>query len=102
MQTGLSQEPAMQKLRITRPPLTGEQINTYLVEVWEREKITTFKDFLRRYNNQDVVPTLEAMQNMIGFYHSNGIAKVGLYSTKISNHLLTKVYPCQNLSLYSD
>ena len=47
VQTGLSQESAMQKLRITRPPLTGEQNYAYLVEVWEREKLTTFKDFLR-------------------------------------------------------
>ena len=65
VQTGLSQESAMQKLRITRPPLTGEQKYAYLVEVWEREKMTTFKDFLRWYNNKDVIPTLEAMQKMI-------------------------------------
>ena len=44
VQTGLSQESAMQKLRITRPPLTGKQNNAYLVEVWERERMTTFKD----------------------------------------------------------
>ena len=73
MQTGLSQEFAMQKLRIIRPPLTGEQNYAYLVEVWEREKMTTFKDFLRWYNNKDVIPTLEAMQKMIDFYHNKRI-----------------------------
>ena len=29
----------------------------------------TFKDFLRWYNNKDVVTTLEAMQKMLAFYH---------------------------------
>ena len=33
----------------------------------------TFKDFLRWYNNKDVVPTLEALQKMLAFYHKNGI-----------------------------
>ena len=45
--TGLLQESAMQKLRITSPPPTGEQTYAYLVELWEREKMRTFKDFLR-------------------------------------------------------
>ena len=61
VQTGLSQESAMQKLRLTRPRLTGEQNYAYLVEEWEREKMTTFRDFLRWYNNKDVIPTLEAL-----------------------------------------
>ena len=29
--------------------------------------------FLRRYNNKDLVPTFEAMQNMINFYHDKDI-----------------------------
>ena len=45
--TGLLQESAMQELRITLPPATGEQTYAYLVEIWEREKMRTFKDFLR-------------------------------------------------------
>ena len=70
MQTGLSHESIMQKLRITCPPTTGEPNYAYIVEVWEREKMTTFKDFLRWYNIKDVVPTLEAMQKKISFYHN--------------------------------
>ena len=38
VQTGLSQESAMPKLRITRPLLTVEQNYAYLLEVWKREK----------------------------------------------------------------
>ena len=33
----------------------------------------TFKDFLGWYNKKDVVPTLEAMQKMVDFYHNKGI-----------------------------
>ena len=35
--------------------------------------MNSFKDFLRWYNNKDVVPTLEAMQIMIAFYHDKDI-----------------------------
>ena len=35
--------------------------------------MTTFRDFLRWFNNKDVVPTLDAMQEMIKFYHNKGI-----------------------------
>ena len=35
--------------------------------------MSSIKDFLRWYNNRDVVPNLEAMQNMIAFYHDKDI-----------------------------
>ena len=41
----------------------------------------TFKDFLCCYNSKDVVPTLEAMQKMIVFYHKKGIDMLKLGST---------------------
>ena len=41
----------------------------------------TFKDLLRWYNNKDVVPTLEAMQKMLGFYHKKGIDMLKLGCT---------------------
>ena len=58
-----------------------------------------FSDFLKRYKNKDVVPTLEAMQKMIEFYHNKGIAmlKFGctLPNLAICLHKLTdsKFYP---------
>ena len=33
----------------------------------------TLRDFLRWYINKDVVPTVEAMQKMLAFYHKKGI-----------------------------
>ena len=35
--------------------------------------MTSFKVFLRWYNNKNVVPTLKAMHEMIVFYHENDI-----------------------------
>ena len=32
-----------------------------------------FSDFLKWYNNKDVVPTLESMRKIIEFYHNKGI-----------------------------
>ena len=39
--------------------------------VSENKKKRTFKDFLRWYNNENVVSTLVAMQKMVSFHHNN-------------------------------
>ena len=43
--------------------------------------MTIFQDFVRWYNNKDVVPTLEAMQKMMEFYHNKGIDMLKLECT---------------------
>ena len=35
--------------------------------------MNTFKDFLRWYNNRENVSTLQAVQNMVDFYHNKAI-----------------------------
>ena len=62
--------------------------------------MSSFKDFLRWYNNKDVVPTLEAMQKMIAFQHDKDIDMLKLGCTlpnlaNISLHKSTdaKIYP---------
>ena len=54
--------------------------------------MSSFKDFLRWYNNKDVVPTLEAMQKMIAFYHDKDIdmLKLGCTLPKLANICLHK------------
>ena len=69
LKSGLSPEFVLSKMRLSQPPLTGRQIYEYIVKIWDTEKMPMFKNFLRWYNNKDVVPTLEAMQKMIAFYH---------------------------------
>ena len=43
--------------------------------------MSSSKDFLRWYNNIDVVPTLEAMQKKIAFYHDKDIDTLRLGCT---------------------
>ena len=52
----------------------------------------TFKFFLRWYNNKNVVPTLEAMQKMIEFYHDKVIdmLKLGCTLPNLANICLHK------------
>ena len=54
--------------------------------------MTAFKDFLQWYNNKDVVPTLEAMQKIIQFYHNKGIdmLKLGCTLPNLANIWLHK------------
>ena len=46
-----------------------------------------FSDSLKWYNNKVVVPTLEAMQNVIEFYHNKGIdmLKLGCTLPNVAN-----------------
>ena len=60
----------------------------------------SFKEFLMWYNNKDVVPTLEAMQKMIGFYRQKEIdmLKLGCTLPNLANICLhkstdSKIYP---------
>ena len=54
--------------------------------------MSSFKDFLRWYNNRDVVPTLEAMQRRINFYHGKDIdmLKLGCTLPNLANICLHK------------
>ena len=51
-----------------------------------------FSDFLKWYNNKDVVPTLEVMQKMIEFYHNKGsdMLKRGCTLPNLANICLHK------------
>ena len=50
--------------------------------------IKSFEDFLMWYNNKNVVPTLEAMQKTIQFYHQKeiDILKSGCTLPNLANH----------------
>ena len=97
---GLKTEEALSKMKLSKPPPSGEENYQYLPDVWIHEKMCTFKDFLRWYNNNDVVPTLEAMQKLLVFNHKKGIDMLNLGCTlpnlaKICLHKPTsaKFYP---------
>ena len=90
--SGLSTEQAVAKLQMDRIPPTGTEINSYLQSVWENNNMENFSDFLKWYNNKDVVPALEALQKMIEFYHNEGIdmLKLGCTLPNLANICLHK------------
>ena len=81
LSSGLKTEEALSKMEFSKPPPSGEENYQYLLDIWIHEKMCTFKDFLRWYNNKDLVPTLEAMQQMVAFYHKKGIDMLKLGCT---------------------
>ena len=76
LKSGLTTEQAVVKLKLSKPPPTGIENYRYLQQTWKQEQMSSFKDFLRWYNNKDVVPTLEAMQKLIVFYHDKDTDKL--------------------------
>ena len=92
LNTGITEEEALKKLGLKTKPPTGSENYNYLKSVWEQEKMTTFRNFLRWYNNKDVVPTLDAMQKMIEIYHEKGIdiTKLGCTLPNLANICLHK------------
>ena len=54
--------------------------------------MTLFRDLLRWYINKHVVPTLDAMQKLIEFYHDKGIdmLKLGCTLPNLANICLNK------------
>ena len=100
LKSELTTEPAVVKLKLSKPPPTGIENHHFLQEIWKQEQMSSFRDFLRWYDNKDVLPTLEAMQKMIAFYQDKDIdmLKLGCTSTNLANICLhkstdTKFYP---------
>ena len=96
----LKTEEALSIMKLSKPPPSGEENYQYLLDLWNHENMCTFKDFLRWYNNKDVVPTLEAMQKMLAFRHKKGIDMLKLGCTLpnsvnicLHNHTSAKFYP---------
>ena len=85
--SGLTTEQAVAKLRMDRIPPTAAENYSYLQSVWENNNMQNFSDFLKWYNNKDVVSTLEGLQKMIEFYHNKGLdmLKLGCTLPKLAN-----------------
>ena len=81
MKSALTTDQAVVKLKLSKPPPNGIENYQYLQRIWKQEQMSSFKDFLRCYNNEDVVPTSEAMQKMIAFYHDKDIDSLKLGCT---------------------
>ena len=102
---GLMTEEALSKMKSSPPPLSGEENYKYFLDIWNHENMCTFKDFLRWYNNKDIVPPLEALQKTLAFHHKNGIDMLNLGYTlpNLKNNFLYKSTSAKfNLSSETD
>ena len=81
LKSGLTNEHAVVKLKLSVPPPTGIENYQYLQQIWKQEQMSSFKDFLRWYNKKHVVPPLEAMQKIIAFIHDKDIDMLKLGCT---------------------
>ena len=91
LKSGLTTERAVVKLKLSKPPPTGLENYQYLLQIWKQEQMSSFKDFLRWYNNKDVVPILEAMQKMTAFYDKDiDMLKLGCTLQNLANICLHK------------
>ena len=90
--SGLTTEQAVAKLQMDKIPATGTENSSYLQSVWEINNMQNFSNFLKWYNKKDVVPTLEARQKTIEFYHDKGIEmlKLGCTLPNLANNYLHK------------
>ena len=95
---GLKTEEALSEMKLSKPPPSGEEKYQYLLDIWNHENMCTFKDFLRWYNNKEVVPTLKEMQKMLLFYHKKGIdmLKLGCTLPILANICLHKSTSAKN------
>ena len=87
---GIEEKEALKKLKLKTVPKNAAENYRELHYIWEKENMNTFRDFLKWYNNKDVMPTLDAMTKMIQFYHSKQIdmLKLGYTLPNLANRFL--------------
>ena len=66
---GKSKQEALQSfLRLPAKPKTSHENYQWLQQLWYENQWSTFADFLKWYNDLDVTPTIQAIENMDEFY----------------------------------
>ena len=63
-----SKQEALQSLRLPTKPKTGPENYQWLQQLWSENQWSTFADFLKWYNDLDVTPMIQAIENMNEFY----------------------------------
>ena len=92
MESGKEELDVLRELGLKEKPLSGKENYALVEKILMMEKMTTFRDFLRWYNNKDVLPTLQAMKKMMKFYHDQKIdmLKLGCTLPNLANICLHK------------
>ena len=65
---GKSEQEALQALRLPTKPKTGPENYQWLHQLWNENQWSTFADYLKWYNDLDVTPMIQAIENMNEFY----------------------------------
>ena len=87
-----SPEKPLSNWNYQRQPYWYSENYQYLQETWKQEQMSSFNDFLRWYNNINVVLLLEAMQKLIAFHHGKDMdtLKLGCNLPNLANICLYK------------
>ena len=64
---GKSEQEALHALRLPVKPKTGPKNYQWLQHLWTENQWSTFADFLKWYNDLDVMPMIQAIENMNEF-----------------------------------
>ena len=67
---GKSEQEALQALRLPTKPKTGPENYQWLHQLWVENQWSTFADYLKWYNDLDVTPMIQAIENTNEFYKS--------------------------------
>ena len=54
-------------MKLSKPPPIGIENYQYLKQIWKQKQMSSFKEFSKWQNNEDVVPFLQAMQKRLLF-----------------------------------
>ena len=65
---GKSEQEALRSLRLPTKPKTGSENFQWLQYLWSKNQWLSFADFLKWYNDLDVTPMIQAIENMNEFY----------------------------------
>ena len=89
-----------------------EENYEWLQEIWKKEKMQTFEDFLRWYNNLDVYPFVTAVSRLCEFYFEKnvdvfkdsisvpGVARKMLFSAAMKQRASFSLINAKNKDLY--
>ena len=72
---------ALKLMNIKEKPRTGLENYQFLLKTWQDQGMRNMKDYLKYYNNLDVLPFCQAVSKMLQFYMSRNI---DLFKTCIS------------------
>ena len=70
---GKSEQKALEILCLSSKPKTGPENYQWLQQLWTESQWSSFADFLKWYNDLDVAPMIQAIENMNDFYKQKHI-----------------------------